>query len=364
MSTFLMKALVSECHDIERTLDMLCWPSCSWPEVERVEALALFIKELVLKSNSSEEFCNGFKTKEHFILKLESVIWNHCVPLLKMISTENITSREESAGQCEKRKPMLHATCALLMVCVKECQTSSLEKIASFALPTLTESGDRNSDTQQLDIEVAIEVLAVLLSSSNAALTKKSLSCTLSSVKEISDTWVSKIIVRIWFTCLNSSNKDTQLDIISYFWGDLLEWHEQDGTEWATARLLLCLTSLSDYLFSLEQRGPNPEMSLRFFRVVQAGLVHKDNVSRKRALYLLNRCVSLAEIRNTDINVYETGKLLTFFFLVLFQVFLVNLSSFLPDFFFKWTSDQRLVLQEFWEAYTLVLETLEEYQVC
>lgn len=315
MSTFLMKVLVSQCHDVERTLDMLCWPSFSWPEVERVEALGLFIGELVLESHSSAEFLNGFKTKEQFTYKVESVIWNQCVPLLKMISSENMTVRDDSVRQSVKKKEMLHATCALLMTCLRECQTDTLEKIASFVLPALSERCDRNGDTQQLDIDVAIEVLAVLLSgvSSNAALTKKALSCTLCSVKELSDKWVSKIIVRIWFKCLNSSDKETQADIISYLWGDLLDWYEQDSTEWLTGRLLLCLTSLSDFLFLLDQRDPNPEMSLRFFKVVQAGLVHKDSVSRKRALYLLNRCVSLAEARNVDITMCETGKV--FFFL-------------------------------------------------
>lgn len=305
-----MKVLVSQCNDIERTLDMLCWPSFSLPEVERVEALGLFIGELVLKSHSGAEVFNGFKTKERFVCKVQSIIWNHCVPLLKMISSESITSREESATQSAKRKKMLHATCALLMICVRECQTDSLEKIASLVLPALSERGDRNGDTEHVDIDVAIEVLAVLLSgvSSNTALTKKSLSCTLCSVKELSDIWVSKIIVRIWFTCLNSSNKEMQADILCYLWEDLLDWYERKGTEVVTARLLLCLTALSDFLFSLDQRGPNPEMSHTFFRVVQAGLVHKDSMSRKRALYLLNRCVSLAEARDADINMCETGK--------------------------------------------------------
>ncbi|MCJ8749174.1 hypothetical protein PDJAM_G00173290 [Pangasius djambal] len=341
MSTFLMKVLVSQCHDIERTLDMLCWPSFTCPEVERVEALGLFIGELVLKSYSSAEVFNGFKTKERFVCKVQSIIWNQCVPLLKMISSENITSWEESVTQSGKRKEMLHATCALLMVCVRECQTDSLEKIASFVLPALSERGDRIGDTQQLDIDVAIEVLAVLLSgiSANTALTKKSLSCTLCSVKELSDTLVSKIIVRVWFTCFNSSNKEMQADILCYLWGDLLDWYEREGTEVVTARLLLCLTALSDFLFSLDQMGPNPEKSHTFFRVIQAGLVHKDSMSRKRALYLLNRCVSLAEACSGDINMCET------------------------DFFFKWTAEQRLLLHEFWEAYALVLETLEEYQI-
>ncbi|XP_060772471.1 probable methyltransferase TARBP1 isoform X2 [Neoarius graeffei] len=341
MSTFLMKVLVSQCCDIERTLDMLCWPSSSLPEVERVEALGLFMGELALKSQSGTEVFNGFKSRERFVCKVQSIIWDHCVPLLKMISSENVPSREGSATQSAQRKEMLHATCALLMTCLRECQTDSLEKIACLVLPALLERGDRHGDTEQLDTDVAIEVLAVLLSgvSSNTALTKKALSCTLCSVKELSDIWVSKIILRIWFTCLNSSNKEIQADILCYLWEDLLDWYEQKGTEAVTARLLLCLTALSDFLFSLDQRGPNPEMSHTFFRVVQAGLVHKDGVSRKRALYLLNRCVSLAEARNADINMCDT------------------------DFFFKWTAEQRLVLQEFWEAYALVLETLEEYQL-
>ncbi|KAI5088024.1 putative methyltransferase TARBP1 isoform X3, partial [Silurus meridionalis] len=331
MSTVLMKVLVSQCQDTERALDMLCWPSCSWPELDRVEALRLFLGELVLKSHSSG--FNGFKTKEGFKSKVQSVIWDQCVPLLKMISSENST-------QSGKRKEMLHATCAVLMICVKECQTETLDKITSLVFPALSESKETQADTLQLDTDVAIEVLAVLLSaaSSSSDLTKTSLSCTLLSVKELSETWVSKIIVRVWFTCLNSASKEMQAEILCYIWGDLLEWFEQEGTELATERLLLCLTALSDFLFSLEQKGP--EMSHTFFKVVQAGLVHKDNLARKRALYLLNRCLSLAEARHADVHICET-----------------------EDFFFNWTAEHKLVLREFWEAYTLVLETLEEYQI-
>lgn len=306
MSTFLVKVLMTQCHDVERTLDMLCWPSSSWPEVERVEALRLFIEELQSYS-SAPEFLNGLMTKEGFICKMKSVISDNCIPLLRMISSETVTSREDSFRHCGERGKMLHATCALIKICVRVCQADCLEKITSFVLPALC---DKNGETQQLGIDVAIEVLAVLLSdvSSNTTVAMKSLSCTLCRVKELSDTWVSKIIVRIWFTCLNSSNKEMQADMISYLWGDLLDWYEQEGTEVVTARLLLCFTSLSDFLFTLDKRGAKPEMSHRFFRVIQAGLVHKDNVSRKRALYLLNRCVSLAEAHNADINVCETGK--------------------------------------------------------
>ncbi|XP_060720416.1 probable methyltransferase TARBP1 [Tachysurus vachellii] len=341
MSAFLVKALVSQCQDIERTLDMFCWPSLSWPEVENVEALGLFIKELVFKSHSSPDVFNRLITKERFVYKVQSIIWDRCVPLLKMISSENIISREESGAQGGgERKQLLQATCALLMICVKECEMDSMENIAGFVLPVLSGKGDSNGDAQ-LDVDVAIEVLAELLSgvSTDSVLVKKSLSCTLCTVKELSDARVSKIVVRIWFTCLKSSSKETQEDILCYLWVNLLEWYEQEGTEVVTSRLLLCLTALSDFLFSLEQRRTSPEKSHTFFKVVQSGLVHKDNMSRKRALYLLNRCVSLAEARNADINVCDTG------------------------FFFKWTAEQRLVLQEFWETFTLVLETLEEYQI-
>ncbi|TSO98518.1 putative methyltransferase TARBP1 [Bagarius yarrelli] len=235
---------------------------------------------------------------------------------------------------------MLNAVCALLMACVPECQMEFLEKLAGVALPVLSEKEDRN-DEPQLETDVAIEVLSVLISglSCNSALRKKVLSCTLSSVKKLSDTWVSKIIVRIWFTCLNTSNKTLQADLLSYLYQDLLDWYKKEDTEVVTARLLLCLTALSDFIFSLDKSGPNVEMSRTFFKVVQNGLVHSDGMSRKRAVYLLNRCISLAMTRNTDVNMWDT------------------------DFFFKWTPRQRSVLQKFWDAFTLVLETLEEYQL-
>ncbi|KAM9450224.1 putative methyltransferase TARBP1 isoform 1-T1 [Clarias gariepinus] len=335
MSDFLIKVLVAQCGDVERTLDVLCWPSCACPAVERVEALRLFIRELVHTEQSGA--CSGFNSRESFICKLHSVIWNNCVPLLKLIPMESIRSREDSVAHSGERKEMLHATCALLMMCVRECQTDTLDKLFSLVLPAFSGKSDRS----EVDLGVAVEVLAVLLSGfpSNTALTKKALSCTLGSVKELSDTWVSKITVRIWCTCLNSLSPEMQSDILHHLWVDLLGWYEREPSDVVTSRLLLCLTALSDFLFSPDQTASNPLMAHPFFRAVQAGLVHKDTVSRKRALYLLNRCLSMAEARNADLTMCE------------------------KDFFFKWRVEQRSVLQEFWKAYALVLETLEEYQI-
>ncbi|XP_035386150.1 probable methyltransferase TARBP1 isoform X3 [Electrophorus electricus] len=353
MTSLLLSVLLSQCRDIENVLDALCWPGSSWPEIEKVESLSTLIGELVKKSDSNVEDFKDSETKERFLCKVQSVLWGQCVPLLKMIS-----NAKGDDAQNGKNEQMLSAACGLLGACLSASQTDPLEKMASLVLPALTGSGsrDRSTDTDQLDIDTATEVVVVLLSAParNAALTVKALCCTLASVKELSDARVSKIIVRVWFACLKSSTEETRGDVLRRAWEDLLSWHDRDCTEAVTARVLLCLTAISDFLFPPDQQRlrdhhqilPDPRTSQPFFRVVQAGLTHRDSVARKRALYLLKKCVSLSESVNTSVCMCQPGTSEVFY-----------------DVLFRWTPDQRLVFQEFWGNYALVLETLEENQL-
>ncbi|KAG1930327.1 probable methyltransferase TARBP1 isoform X2 [Pimephales promelas] len=326
MSNFLINTLLSHYPDPEDLINNLCWPSSSRPEIEEIEALTILIKEL---SNKSQE--------ERFICKVQSVIWDQCMSLLKMISSAD-----------DGGKDLLSSVCGLFAVCVSTCQTDDVsEQVSHGLLQVLMTRDDANNETGRLDVDVAIEVTAVLLSSISydRDIIFRTLSCTLCCVKDLSDSIVSKIIVRIWFTILKSCHKEAESEVLHQIWEDLLSWHQRDQTESVSARVLLCLTALSDHLYSWEtsQNRPDPRRSQRFFRAIQAGLTHKDSVTRKRALYLLTRCVALAEIKKEDV--------------------FTSVEPHTDEILFRWMPEQQHLLREFWEDFALVLETLEENQI-
>ncbi|XP_077092543.1 tRNA (guanosine(18)-2'-O)-methyltransferase TARBP1 isoform X6 [Siphateles boraxobius] len=326
MANCLISTLLSHYPDPENLINNLCWPSSSRPEIEKIEALTVLIKEL---SNKSQE--------ERFICKVQSVIWNQCMPLLKMISSAD-----------DGGKDLLSSVCGLFAVCVSTCQADDVsEQVSHGLLQVLMTRDDGNNETSRLDVDVAIEVTAVLLSSISydGDIISRTLSCTLCCVKDLSDSIVSKIIVRIWFTILKSCHKEVESEVLLQIWEDLLSWHQRDQAESVSARVLLCLTALSDHLYSLEtsQNRPDPRRSQRFFRAIQAGLTHKDSVTRKRALYLLTRCVALAEIKKEDV--------------------FTSVEPHTDEVLFRWMPEQQQLLREFWEDFALVLETLEENQI-
>ncbi|XP_051773539.1 probable methyltransferase TARBP1 isoform X2 [Ctenopharyngodon idella] len=326
MSNFLIKTLLSHYPDPENLINNLCWPSTSRPDIEKIEAITVLIKEL---SNKSQE--------ERFISKVRSVIWDQCMPLLQMISSAD-----------DGGKDLLSAACGLFAVCVSVCQADDVPgQVIHVLLQVLVTRDYGNNETGRFDVDVAIEVTAVLLSSISydGDIISRTLSCTLSCVKDLSDSIISKIIVRIWFTILKSCNKEAESEVLHQIWEDLLSWHQRDQTESVSARVLLCLTALSDHLYSLEtsQNRPDPRRSQRFFRAIQAGLTHKDSVTRKRALYLLTRCVALAEIKKEDVFTSEEPHT--------------------DEILFRWTPEKQQLLREFWEDFALVLETLEENQI-
>ncbi|XP_072526163.1 probable methyltransferase TARBP1 [Salminus brasiliensis] len=351
-SSVLLNALISQVPDLDQLLDTLSWTGSTWPQVERVESLTALLVELLHHPQPSSGGCGQSKTRGQLVSRVQSVIWDQCVPLLRRIPSEKKSSLEEGSPPKAGGKELLHAVCGLLGVCLRQCPPDCLERVASIALPAFSQP-----DQDHLDIDISIEVLAVLLSvisDSSTPLAMDLLSCTLAGVKELSEAQASKIVVRLWFTALKAQERRSEL--LQIIWRGLLSWYEReedgdaDAAAGVTARVLLCLTALSDHLFfTPEQKTwikeqqwvlqPDPRESQAFFRVVQAGLKHRDNVSRRRALFLLKRCVSMSEEMKTEVCLGE------------------------PESLFRWTPDRSAGLREFWEDYALVLETLEENQI-
>uniref|UniRef100_A0A8K9WXC5 tRNA (guanosine(18)-2'-O)-methyltransferase TARBP1 n=1 Tax=Oncorhynchus mykiss TaxID=8022 RepID=A0A8K9WXC5_ONCMY len=351
MSSILINALLSSCHDPDTLFNTLCWPTDSWPDAERVEALTTFIDGI------------GKLPQDIFLRKVESIIWTQCLPLLLKVSNGD--------GACKgKRVPdgraeITIAVCRLLSVCINTlCDTAVSGQVARAVLPSFqlpdgeTEEELPGQGEGRLGIDVAIEAMSVILPavSSNEELTTSILSSALSCIKTLPDALVSKITVRLIFTLLNCYSEDGIASKLRFILEDLCSWHKSDSSNTdspvVTERALLCLTTLSDYLFSpakvqqhtlpqsLSYTRPDPRCSLQFWRILQDGLTHKDNVSRKRALYLLKRCVALSEDE------------------MLVHSFVDN-----EEIIFRWAPDRCKLLREFWEDYALVMETLEENQI-
>ncbi|XP_028279026.1 probable methyltransferase TARBP1 [Parambassis ranga] len=346
MYPVLINAVLSSSPDFDLLFETLSWPNESWPETERVEALTAFIEGLgPLLADSDSAVLTGSKGR-CLQDKIESVIWTKCLPFLSRISAE--------LGDGVRCRESVAAACRLVSVCVPLCDEALWRRALVSILPSLQLSEEELPGPGVLSVEVACEVIAVLIPflSADEQLTHATLSSALSSIKTLPDALVSKIIVRIVLTLLSCSNGATLQNLLQMILDDLCSWHCTERTPVVTERTLLCLTALSDHLLkphslpssssSSSSCEPDPRLSLQFWRMIQDGLIHRDSLSRKRALYLLKRCTALSEEEGLDCPLCPSEE---------------------DEILFKWDFNKSKVLREFWEDYALVMETLEENQV-
>ncbi|XP_042288717.1 probable methyltransferase TARBP1 [Thunnus maccoyii] len=340
MNSVLINAVLSSSPDYDALFESLSWPSGSWPETERTEALTAFIEGLgeLLTNSDTTPFTDA--KKRRIKDQIESIIWTQSLPLLARISAEaeGIRCRESTA-----------AVCRLVGVCVPLCDAAVAGRVALSVLPSLQQSEEELPGVGRLGVEVASEVIAAVLPSLSAdeQLTLKTLSSALSCIKTLPDALVSKITVRLLLTLLSCCSGVRLGSILKLILDDLCSWHSTDRSPAVTERTLLCLTALSDHLLNphgLQSSSSvsDPRQSLQFWRMVQDGLTHRDSVSRKRALYLLKRCVALSEEQGLDCPLLPSEE---------------------DETLFRWASNRSKLLREFWEDYALVMETLEENQI-
>ncbi|XP_077352092.1 tRNA (guanosine(18)-2'-O)-methyltransferase TARBP1 isoform X2 [Festucalex cinctus] len=333
MNSVLINAILSTSPNYELLLDSLCWPVDVRPEMERVEALTAFIEGLQQIIVQSETNSSTAAKKQFILDQTESIIWTQCLPLLSRISTEteHVRRRESTA-----------AVCRLVATCVSLCDPAVAGRAARVVLPSLRLSDENRSDVERLSVEVASEVLAALLPhlTGDEQLTSSILSCVLSGIRTIPDGLLSRVTVRLLLTLLGCCNDAMRGSILNKTLSELCTWHASERTPGVTERTLLCLTALSDHLLALTE--PDPRPCLGFWRVVQDGLIHRDCVSRKRALYLLKRCVASSQEPGVDCPSQQVNG---------------------EEILFKWTAKNSKMLRDFWEDYVLVMETLEENQV-
>lgn len=291
MYSILMKAVLSSAPDYECLFESLSCSGASWPGAERVDALTALIEALgcSLANGDATRFTdanrNLIKEKIHF------VVWQQCVPMFSTLSAD--------ASDGMRQRENVASACRLLSASVRLCDGSVSESLALAVLPSLAMSEGEVPDQGRLSVEVACEVMAALIPSlcTSGRLPLSILSSALSCIRTLPDGLVSKVLTRLLMPLLGCSSDEALVGILRSVLDDLCGWYSAERSSAVAERTLLGLTVLSDHFMdprSLNSRS-DPRLCPQFWMLVQDGLVHRDSVSRKRALYLLKKCLAVSE---------------------------------------------------------------------
>lgn len=315
MSSVLIEAVLSCAPDYGLLLESLSWSEDSWPGTERLEALTALIEGLgtALSENTNVSSANRKAVTD----KVNSIIWTQCLPLLHRISAE--------AGAGVKYRESTAAACRLLSACVPLCDDTVPGRLVLSVLPSLqlSEEDEGTAAGSGLGVEIACEVMAALIPclTADEQLTLTTLTSALSRIKTLPDPLVPKVAGRLVLPLLESCS-DAKLDyFLTLILDELCNWHSAVPTPATSQRALLCLTALSDHLLGPRSFATSPSSGprsrLQFWRIVQDGLTHADCVSRKRALYLLKRCVARSEEERMPwpLHPSDEGKMRGFYIL-------------------------------------------------
>lgn len=286
-----MNAVLSSTPDYERLFESLTWSCDSWPGTERVDALTAFIDGLgsSMAVGDTTRFTDA--NREFIKEKLHSVMWQQCLPLFSTLSAHS--------SDCMRQRESVASVSRLLSACAPLCDESVPETLALSVLPSLGMSEEEMPGPGRLNVEVACEVMAALVPSlwKSERLTLTIVSSALSSIRTLPDALVSKVMTRVLLPFLGCSSDETLGRILKPILDDLCSWYSTERSPAVTERTLLCLTILSDHI--MEPRSftscSDLRLSPQFWMMVQDGLTHRDSVSRKRALYLLKKCLALSE---------------------------------------------------------------------
>lgn len=311
MYSILMNAVLSSAPDYECLFGSLSWSGDSWPGAERVDALTAFID--ALGSSMADGDTTRFTDANRKLIKekIHFVIWQQCLPMFSTLSvnvSDDMRQRENIASACR-----------LLSACVPLCAESVSESLALSVLPSLTMSEGEVPGPGRLSVEVACEVMAALIPSlwKSERLTLSILSSALSGIRTLPDALVSKVMTRLLLPLLGCSSDETLGGILKSILDDLCSWYSTERSPVATERALLCLTILSDHIMKPQSYTSCHELPLspQFWMIVQDGLMHRDSVSRKRALYLLKKCLALSEDNGLEFprSTSGDGKLTHFY---------------------------------------------------
>lgn len=325
MSSVLIEAVLSCAPDYGLLLESLTWSEDSWPGTEQLEALTALVEGLGTAMALAEKTNISTANRKTVTEKVNSIILTQCLPLLHRISAE--------AGGGVKHRESTAAVCRLLSACVPLCDDTVPGRLVLSVLPSL-QLPEEEATVSGLGVEVACEVMAAVLPylAADEQLTLTALTSALSCIKTLPDPLLSKVTGRLLLPLLESRS-EAKLDcFLTLILDELCDWHSAVPTPVTSQRALLCLTALSDHLLGPHRFAGSPSNGPRsrrqFWGIVQDGLTHADGVSRKRALYLLKRCVALSGEERIPCHprAADEGKFVCFCICLLAAMFIEEIS--------------------------------------
>ncbi|XP_069463465.1 probable methyltransferase TARBP1 isoform X2 [Ambystoma mexicanum] len=137
----------------------------------------------------------------------------------------------------------------------------------------------------------------------------------------------------------------------------------EDGT-WTAPRRMLLLSCLCEYVMPEggSARTQWPSLCRGFWEAVQEGLICTDNLSRKRALYLLRRalrCNGCSSESEVPLGLQGTVYVAS----IIYKKQGETLVKLKDSPLFWWSPEKNEELLRFWENYILIMETLEGNQM-
>ncbi|XP_069786930.1 probable methyltransferase TARBP1 isoform X2 [Narcine bancroftii] len=295
---------------------------CRWcreePDAARVETLRLLLDELRWPREA-----RGLGPG------LRQVADEWCLPLLRAARLDEPGHRRRALALCR----LLRACCRLGPAGVLErAAASCLRELRAYAEQRsgAASSGEPVPGAEYSDVRVVVEVLVQLwpLAGERGAGPGELLPLALTAVRAGEDGVAARVAAGL-IPALLEQGGVTVWDV----WRLARLWRGPDGV----SRLLLLLSSLSAS-GSLDLRT-----CPQFWEVVQAGLGQADGTTRKRALFMLNRAVDVCRALDKDTALeYQREH---------------------DSCIFWWLGDKSKQLEQLWENYILIMETLEENQI-
>ncbi|XP_072503614.1 probable methyltransferase TARBP1 isoform X1 [Notamacropus eugenii] len=384
MERVLAEALLSQSQDPRGLLRALCvWEPP--PSAERVETLRFLLQRL----EEQQEGGGGTSAGPAAPLLQEAVrevAAGHLVPLLRSLRARRAGATDgDPSGPRDRRRRVLRAAGGALRSCARLAGGPQLAAgLADEALLDLLgrrpaagpeEEEARAAPGQRggLGIEEAVEVLVAvapcLRPCEDRALLERVARAALAvalgdeeNEEPGADEGAAALVAGRLLPAVGRSSAVA----LRALWDGLVppeqeaEKEEPESGRWGpvpheprVARLLLVLSALAERLLPIpgtggawgapEEEGPEAWRSPRFWRAVQAGLVHTDGLTRKRARYLLQRAVEASAGRGAECScgARDANE---------------------PNLFW-WSDKKKEQLLKFWENYILIMETLEGNQI-
>ncbi|KAM9001948.1 putative methyltransferase TARBP1 isoform 2-T2 [Sarcophilus harrisii] len=387
MECVLAEALLSQSQDPRALLRALCVWDTPTP-AERVETLRFLLQRL----EEEQEDSGGASARPASLLLQEAVrevAAGHLVPLLRGLRAGRAgTPDGESSAPRDRRRRVVRAACGALRACASlsggpQLAVALVYEALDDLLALRPASGPEEEAAARavlgerggLGAEEAVEVLVAvgpcLRPVEDGALLERvartALAVALGDEDDEEPGAEEGAAALVAGRLLPALGRSSAVALRA-LWAGLLPREEEEeeepeprrpGPAPRVARLLLVLSALADRLLPApgvggvrgapeeeeeeEEEVPDPRRSPGFWRAVQAGLVHPDGLSRKRARYLLQRALETSAGLGAECCSGARPE---------------NEPS-----LFWWLDKKKEELLKFWENYILIMETLEGNQI-